>query len=225
MSSGAIVANRTIVSAHDGFAIPAYFTPARSARRGGVVVVQEIFGITDHIGAMCDAFAAAGYDALAPALFARIDPSFYAEHDAAGFAKGRDAVMASPWPQVQADVQAAIDALDGPAFITGFCYGGAVSFMAAACCEGVIAASCFYGRLINSLLSLAPRAPTILHYGEHDAAIPPAMVAEVRGAFPDLPIYLYDAGHGFCREGSADFNAPARDLAMARTLELFAEHG
>jgi carboxymethylenebutenolidase len=222
--SGAVTSNRTIVSRHDGFGLPAYLAPAQGQRRGGVVVIQEIFGITDHIAAMCDRFAAEGYDALAPALFARIDPTFHASHDADGFVKGREAVMASPWPQVQADVQAAIDALDGPVFVTGFCYGGAVSFMAAACCEGVVAASCFYGRLINTLLSLAPRVPTILHYGEHDAAIPLTMVNDVRAALPDLPVYLYDAGHGFCREGSADFNAAARDLAMARTLALFSHH-
>jgi carboxymethylenebutenolidase len=222
--SGAVTSNLTIISRHDGFVLPAYLARAQGLRRGGVVVIQEIFGITDHIAAMCDRFAAEGYDALAPALFARIDPAFHASHDADGFVKGREAVTASPWPQVQADVQAAIDALDGPVFVTGFCYGGAVSFMAAACCEGVLAASCFYGRLINTLLSLAPRVPTILHYGEHDAAIPLAMVDEVRTALPDLPVYLYDAGHGFCREGSADFNAPARDLAMARTLALFSKH-
>lgn len=222
--SGAVACQRTLVSRHDGFSVPAYFTPAHGARLGGVVVIQEIFGVTDHIAAMCDRFAQAGYDAIAPALFARIDPAFYAGHDAEGFTKGRDGVMASPWPQVQADVQAAIDALDGPVFVTGFCYGGAVSFMAAACCDGVVAASCFYGRLINTLLSLAPRVPTILHYGAHDAAIPMTMVEEVRAALPEAPIHLYEAGHGFCREGSADFNAPARDLAMARTLKLFAEN-
>jgi carboxymethylenebutenolidase len=222
--SGAAACQRVLVSRHDGFSMPAYFAPALGARLGGVVVIQEIFGVTDHIAAMCDRFAAAGYDAIAPALFARIDPAFYASHDTDGFAKGRDGVMASPWPQVQADVQAAIDALDGPVFVTGFCYGGAVSFMAAACCEGVVAASCFYGRLINTLLSLAPRVPTILHYGADDAAIPMSMVDEVRAALPDVPIHLYEAGHGFCREGSADFNAPARDLAMVRTLALFAEN-
>jgi len=220
--SGAVPANRTLISRHDGLALPAYFAPAKGPRRGGVVVIQEIFGITDHIAAMCNRFAVEGYDALAPALFARIDPAFYAAPDAEGVLRGRDAVMASAWPQVQADVQAAIDAMDGPVFITGYCYGGAVSFMAAACCEGVVAASCFYGRLINTLLSLAPRVPTILHYGKHDAAIPLAMVDEVRAALPDLPVHLYDSGHGFCREGSADFNAPARDLALARTLALFA---
>jgi carboxymethylenebutenolidase len=223
--SGPIASNRTIISRRDGAVLPAYFAPAQGARRGGVVVIQEIFGLTDHIAAMCDRFAAAGYDALAPALFARIDPAFYAVHDADGFVKGREAVAASPWDQVQADVQAAIDALDGPVFVTGYCYGGAVSFLAAACCEGVAAASGFYGRLINSLLSLAPRVPTILHYGEHDAAIPLTMVEDVRAALPDVPVFVYDAGHGFCREGSSDFNAAARDLAMTRTLALFAEHG
>src|SRR5688500_13066292 len=97
-------------SGHDGFSLGAHRVDARGARRGGVVVIQEIFGITDHVRERCDAFAAAGYDAVAPSLFDRIEPGFPAPLGPDGMQKGRAAVGASPWPQVLADVQAAIDA-------------------------------------------------------------------------------------------------------------------
>lgn len=209
-------------STHDGFTLGAHLVPARGARRGGVVVIQEIFGVSAHVRERCDAFAAAGYDALAPSLFDRLERGFQAPLDPAGLARGRAAVEASPWPQVVADVQAAIDALAPPVFITGFCYGGAVTWLAAARCTGLTAASAFYGRLINSLLDDAPRVPVVLHYGRRDPSIPAAAVDEVRARYPELPVHLYDAGHGFCRQGSPDFDAAACALATERTLAWFA---
>ena len=206
----------TLTSAHDGFTLTAHRVEAIGPRRGGVVVIQEIFGVSDHVRERCATFAAAGYDAIAPSLFDRIEPGFAAGLDAAGFAKGKDAVASSPWPQVMADVQAAIDALAAPVFITGFCYGGAVAWLAAARCTGLAAASGFYGRLINTLLGEAPRVPTILHYGSRDAAIPMSAVDEVRARYPEIGVHLYDAGHGFCRAGSPDYDAAAHWIASAQ---------
>lgn len=215
----------TLTSRHDGFALPVWREGARGARKGGVVVIQEIFGITDHIKAMCAIFADAGYDAIAPSLYDRFEPNFHAEHSPEGFVHARKAIDQTPMTQVAADVQTCIDALEGPMHITGFCYGGAIAWLAAGRCTGLSSASGFYGRIINMMLDVAPQIPIILHYGKHDAAIPQAMVDEVHAAYPAVPIHMYDAGHGFCREGSADFDAPSRDLAVARTLALFAEQG
>jgi carboxymethylenebutenolidase len=217
-----MIEHKMLASRHDGFALPALFATPAQAPIGGVVVIQEIFGLSDHIAEICERFAGAGYAALAPGLFERIEPNFHAGHDAEGFQKGGAAVKACPWPQVIGDVQAAIEALPKPTCITGFCYGGAVSWLAASRCQGLSAASCFYGRLIADLLDETPAAPVMLHYGARDPAIPMDNVERVRAAAPDSPLYLYDAGHGFCREGSADFNAAARDLAMTRTLDWFA---
>ena len=65
----------------------------------------------------------------------------------------------------------------------------------------------------------------ILHYGRNDHGIPMSEVEKVAAAFPDVPIHLYEAGHGFCRAGSADFHAPSCERAIERTLALFAAHG
>ena len=212
----------SLTSAHDGFALPALSARPAGEPIGGVVVIQEIFGLTEHVAEMTQVFADAGYAALAPGLFDRIERGFHAEHDADGIQKGIAAVLGSPWPQVVADVQAAIDALPKPCYVTGFCYGGAVAWMAAAQCAGLKAASCFYGRLIANLLDNEPKAPVMLHYGAHDPSIPPDNVERVRLAAPTSPLYLYDAGHGFCRTGSNDFDQAARDLAVSRTLDWFA---
>jgi carboxymethylenebutenolidase len=214
-----------LISRHDGFAFGAHREQARGPRKGGVVVIQEIFGITDHIRDVCNRFSEAGYEALAPSLFDRVEENFQAGYDAAGFEKGRNAVMASSRDQVAADIQAAIDTLPAPVFAVGFCYGGAIAWLAAQKCDGLSAASGFYGRLITTMLDAPPRIPIILHYGRNDHGIPMSEVEKVAAAFPDVPIHLYDAGHGFCRAGSADFDERSCERAMERTLALFAANG
>ena len=211
-----------LTSRVDGFTLSGRLLRPNVEPIGGVAVIQEIFGVSAHIEDMCAMFAHAGYLAIAPSLFDRIETGFHAGHDQAGIQKGVAAVTASPWPQVVSDIQAAIEALPQPAYVTGFCYGGTAAWMAAAHCTGLKAAACFYGRLIANLLDHKPAVPVMLHYGAHDGSIPPENVESVRLAAPDAPLYLYDAGHGFCRAGSSDFNAPARDLALARTLDWFA---
>jgi carboxymethylenebutenolidase len=211
-----------LTSAIDGAKITAISAAPKDAAKGGVVVIQEIFGLTDHIAEMCAVFADAGYAATAPGLFDRVEKDFHAAHDPEGVKKGIGAVMASPWPQVVSDIQAAIDALPQPVYVTGFCYGGAATWMAAAQCTGVKAAASFYGRLIADLTEHKPRVPVMLHYGARDASIPPENIEHVRLAAPHAPLYLYDAGHGFCRGGSSDYDAPSRELAVTRTLDWFA---
>jgi|CXWL01.1.fsa_nt_gi carboxymethylenebutenolidase len=217
-----MIATIMLESRIDGFALPALSARPRTEPTGAVVVVQEIFGLTSHVADMCEVFANAGYATLAPGLFERIAPGFHAEVDAEGIEKGRAAVLASPWPQVMSDVQTAIDALPKPCYVTGFCYGAAVAWLAAARCTGLNAASCFYGRLIAELLDDSPSVPVILHFGAHDASIPMDNVERVRAAAPNSPLYLYDSGHGFCRAGSPDFDLAARDLSLSRTLDWFA---
>ena len=212
----------TLTSKIDGFGLSAISAQPKGAPIGGVVVIQEIFGLTDHIEEICGVFADAGYHAIAPSLFDRVEKGFLVGHDQDGIQRGIAAVMQSPWPQVVSDMQAAIDALPQPVYDTGFCYGGAAAWMAAAQCTGVKAASCFYGRLIANLLDHKPKAPVMLHYGARDASIPPENVESVRLAAPNSPLYLYDAGHGFCRAGSHDYDAAARELALDRTLNWFA---
>ncbi|MES1199808.1 MAG: dienelactone hydrolase family protein [Pseudomonadota bacterium] len=214
----------SIDSRHDGFALSAVRArPHARTTLGGVVVIQEIFGVTDHIREMCATFADAGYEALAPSLFDRVERNFHAEPNPEGFAKGLNAVNATSWRQAADDIQAAIDALPKPCFVVGFCWGGTAAWIAAARCTGLSAASCFYGRLIANIADEEkPKVPAILHYGARDANIPEENRAKVAAAAPDAPLYVYDAGHGFCRPGGHDYDEAACKLSIARTLDWFA---
>jgi carboxymethylenebutenolidase len=211
----------SLTSKADGFVLGAYHASHEDARHGGLVLVQEIFGVTDHIRELCDGFAADGYEVIAPSFFDRQEPGFAASYDADGVARGRAYSEAAPWDQVQGDLQAAVDALKGPVNVVGYCWGGTAAWLASCRCEGVVAASGYYGRRIPELIAETPRCPTILHFGKRDPTIPPETVEQIRDAFPDLPVYVYDAGHGFASDRRADYDPDSARLARLRTLQLF----
>ncbi len=217
------VTAETIDSRHDGFQLTAARARPAGKRKGGVVVIQEIFGVSPHIKEICSFFADNGYEALAPSLYDRIEKPFDSGPPPEGMAKGVQGATTTPLPQVIADIQSTIDALGpGPIYITGFCYGGAMSWLAAQKCTGLTAASGFYGGMITRLLDEKPKIPIILHYGAKDAHIPDSEIQKVRDFASDVPVYVYDAGHGFCRRNSADFDQASCDLGLKRTLDFFA---
>jgi carboxymethylenebutenolidase len=208
-------------STADGFEFEAYHVVPEDARRGGLVLVQEIFGVTEGIRELADGFAEDGYEVLAPSMFDRSEPGFETERSPEGIAKGRGYVQGQSWDQTLGDVQACIDALKGPVFITGFCYGGSVAWLAAARCTGLTAASCFYGGLIASFANETPKVPVILHFGKKDAHITSEHWDKITAAHPDIPLYLYDADHGFFSHDRPDYDPEPARLARLRTLQLF----
>ena len=211
--------------AADGFPFGAYRAPPADARRGGLVLIQEIFGVTAHIRELADGFAADGYETLAPSLYDRRAPGFEAGDDAAGIERGRRLSEETPWDEVAGDLAAATAALAPPVFVVGFCWGGTATWLAACRCEGIAAAAGYYGRRIPELIAESPRCPTLLHFGRHDRSIPPEVVETIGAAHPEVAIHLYDAGHGFASDRRADHRPDAARLARLRTLALFALNG
>ena len=211
-----------LTSPFDGFEFGAWRAPAQDARRAGLVLIQEIFGVTAHIRQLADGFAAEGYEVIAPSLYDRLSQGFAAPADSDGVKAGREYSEDTPWDQVAGDLSACVAALAPPVFVVGYCWGGTAAWLAACRCEGVAAVSSFYGRRIPELVSETPRCPIILHFGRNDASIPPAVVEAIGEAHPDLPIHVYDAGHGFVSDRGADYHPDAARLARLRTLQLFA---
>lgn len=205
----------------DCFSFEAWREPAREARRGGLIAIQEIFGVTDHIRELAAGFAEDGYEVLAPSLFDRRAPGFQAGYDPDGVARGRALSEATPWDEVAGDLQACVEALEPPVFAVGWCWGGTAAWLAACRCEGLAAASAFYGRRIPELVGETPRCPVILHFGRRDPTIQPETVELVRERHPELPVHVYDAGHGFMSDRRADHAPDAARLGRLRTLALF----
>jgi len=212
----------------DGAEIGAYHVEPKGARRGGLVVIQEIFGVTDHIKEVSDGFAADGYEVLAPSLYDREAPGFQASYEPEDIQKAiKIARNDHPFDLSITDTGVCIDALKGKGkvFITGYCYGGSVTWAAACKCDGLAAASGYYGGNIAQMAEWTPKCPTILHFGKHDHGIPMEAVEKVQKLHPEVKVYIYDAGHGFNSNRRTDYNDVCAKTARERTLELFRANG
>ena len=215
------------MTAADDHKFQAYRAPAGGGRgrRGGLAVVQEIFGVNDHIRDVCDRFAAEGYETCAPALFDRLERGVELGYDDAGRRAGLDLMRRADMTGAVLDTQACVAALRGAGAVgvVGFCWGGRVAWVAACRAVGVAAAVCYYGGGIHEHLDLEPQCPVMLHYGRTDAAIPLDKVELVRAARPEAEIRLYDAGHGFNCDRRGSWDEAAAGAAMARTLAFLGE--
>ncbi len=214
----------------DGAEIQVYHAEPQGERRGGVVLVQEIFGVTDHIRDMADDYAGEGYEVLSPALFDREHPGFEADYSGPDFERAVElARTLHPFDLSLKDTQTCIDALrdKGPVFVVGYCYGGSIAWAAATKLDGVAAASAYYGSMVPAFAEeAAPRVPVIAHFGRYDRGIPMEGVeAVIARDFPLAEIHIYEAGHGFNSDRRKDYHEPSADLARDRTLTLFRENG
>lgn len=213
-----------LASAGDGFEFEAYRAGVSDARRGGLVILHAIWGVTPHLRALADDYAQLGYETLVPSLFDRLQPGF-AERDFDPDLMARQAGFAEQthWGADVLDaVQAAIDALSAPVFAIGFCYGGTTAWLAAARCSGLAGVSSFYGGQIVDYLTEVPKAPILLHLGKTDELIPPAAVDAIRNAHPDVAVFMYEAGHAFV--APSGFHEDAARLSKLRTLAHFSRH-
>ena len=216
-------------TAEDGFTFSALHADPAGKRRGGVIVIQEIFGIDQYVRADVERWAALGFEALAPAMYDRTNPGLDVGHDDAGMAAAFAAVRQAKPADALADIAACIAYLAprGPVFIVGYCYGGAMVWQAAGRLEGLAAGSSYYGGGVAGAADLTPKCPVICHFGRKDGHIPADEVkAKLAAEQPGVPVYIYEAsGHGFNNDGRPDSDLGDAKLARERTLALFEANG
>ena len=221
--------SRTLtVTAADGIAVSAYLVEPDGPARGGLVVVQEVFGVNHHIRAVCDGYAGHGYATLAPCLFDRAERGVEMGYGDDELARGRVLRQAIGWDGPVADVKAAIERVAGPGSggkvgVIGYCWGGSVAFLAATRLQPACAV-CYYGGQIVQFKDEAPGCPVQVHFGETDHIIPPEDRAAILAARPELEAHLYPAGHGFNCTERADYHPESAALALERTLAFLGKH-
>lgn len=204
--------------------ISAYLSKPVGAPRGGIVVVQEIFGVNDHMRSVADGFAEQGYTALAPASYDHVETGVELAYDKAGMDRGLALAREVGVDRAVQDVASAAQAISsaGRIGVVGYCWGGTVAFVAGMRL-GLPAVS-YYGSRNVKYLGEPVSTPLMFHIGENDHSIPPEAVERHRKELPDAEVFTYPAGHGFNCDQRAGYDGPSARAARKRTLAFFAKH-
>lgn len=220
------------LKASDGNELSAYVAKPEGAPRGGLVVIQEIFGINPHIRRVVDGYASDGYVAIAPALFDRIQPGVELKYEGEDLQKAFGLYQKLDPETAILDVAAAFQQVQNQgagAGVVGYCYGGLMAWLSAT--RGKQhgfqprAAVGYYGGGIGGVATEQPVCPVMLHFGAEDTHIGRDQIDAVRNAHPDVQIFVYEgAGHGFNCDARSSYNPQAAALARERTLGFFREH-
>lgn len=215
------------LTAADGKKIAAYRAEPAGKPRGGVVVIQEIWGVNSHIRDVADGYAADGFLAMAPALFDRVEPNVMMDqYTPDTMQRGFGLMQKVDLDNALKDIAAAVKEVAGAGKVgvVGYCFGGRMAWLSASRLTGIAASIPYYGGGIPGLAAEQPKCPVLLHFGERDAHIPVASVEQFKQAHPSLPVHIYAADHGFNCDQRGAWDAPAAKLARERTLEFLRKH-
>jgi carboxymethylenebutenolidase len=215
------------LTASDGHELDAYIARPSGAPIAGLVVIQEAFGVNSHICSVAEGYAHDGFLAIAPALFDRIERGvklgYEGEDRNRGIAIARqlnkddsvkDADAALAWLREQKVAKSGV---------IGYCLGGTIAWLSATRLN-IGAAVGYYGGGIGNFAMETPRCPVMLHFGKLDQHIPKDEVDKVQSVHPEVPIFWYDADHGFNCNDRASYSPAAAKLARERSLAFLRQH-
>ena len=222
----------TQLKAADGHMVGAYVATPAARPSGGIVILQEIFGVNAQIRSVVDGYAEAGYVAIAPALFDRVERDVELTYEGQNAQTGMGLMQKLDFATTLKDIAAAFDhvaAMGGRVGVVGFCFGGLMSWLTATRAESVgIRPSCcvgYYAGGIGKFAGEEPVCPVMLHFGADDTHIGEDQIDAVRAAHPGVKIYVYaGAGHAFANDVRASYHAEPATEARGRTLEFLREH-
>jgi len=211
------------LTAADGHTFDCWIEPAQGTRRGGLVILQEIFGVTDQLKGIAARYAKLGYEVAVPALFDRKEKGAVIPFDQA--TRGRDLMLSIDTADCIADAAAAVEALKqngGKVAVMGFCWGGGLAVRAAQKLD-IAGGVSFYGTRLKQFLDCPLKAPMQGHFGTTDDHTPAELLEEVKAYLPEFEMHMYEAGHAFANDARATYVEDAADLAHQRTETFLAK--
>jgi carboxymethylenebutenolidase len=215
----------TELTAADGHRLAAYKAVPDGQPKGGVVILQEIFGITEQMKRCTDRYAEAGYISILPALFDRTERDLVLDYT--DFQTGGRISASVDEQDLMTDIDAARSAVAGAerTAVVGFCFGGTSAYLAACNLEFKCAVA-YYGGGIGHLVDrMQPKVPVMYHFGGEDTYIPPSTIEKIRAADPGGIVHVYEgAGHGFSCDDRHGYHPKAASLAEQRTLDFLGRH-
>ena len=208
-------------TASDGHEFDIYLAQSKGSPRGGVVLIQEIFGVNNHIKNVAEKFSSNGYLVGAPSLFDRVQRDIQLGYSTEDIRRGRELKdnLSNESPLMDITATLNIVRSAGHVAVVGYCWGGTLAWLSACQVDGFNAAISYYGGGIGKLLSIQPKCPTIFHFGEQDHAIPAEEINSLRQAHPECPVFLYPADNGFNCEQRDSFHSTSSAIAFERTIQ------
>jgi carboxymethylenebutenolidase len=216
------------LKASDGHDFSAYRADPNGAPKGGIVLLQEIFGVNSHIRSVADRWAEEGYVVIAPALFDRAERNFEVGYAGPDLERGKAVRGKVSNDEALRDIAASADALRKEGLklaVVGYCWGGSLAWAAATKLTGFSAAVSYYGGEVATTADAKPNCPVMFHFGEKDGSIPLDKVEIVKAKQPDAPLFVYaGAGHGFSCDARGSYHAESAALAFQRSKDFLAKN-
>ena len=213
------------LTAPDGHQLSAYENTMANSKVG-MVVIQEIFGVNEHIRTVVDRFQAQGFHSLAPALFDRIEKNVQLGYQGEDVEKGRSLRGQLDWDGPLNDIKASVQYLRDQGcekvFVIGFCYGGSLAWLSATRIDGIDGAIGCYGGQVVDFCEETPKCPTMLFFGGLDKMIPQSDIDKIQNHQQSLPIHVFpDADHGFNCDLRASFHEESAMAMRKMALDFF----
>lgn len=224
------------ITAKDGHEFDCWVKEPTGSCRGNILIIQEIFGVTDQLKELAEQYISLGFRVAIPALFDRIERNAVVPFNDAE--RARSLMGQSTLDSNLADLAATIAWLEKQACAVtstsgssaesnsvcamGFCWGGGL----AVCCAQklpVKAAIAFYATRMNEYLDAPLAAPVLAHFGSNDSHVPAELLAKVKTTFPDMTVHEYEAGHAFANHARDAYVTDAATLAHQRNMEFLDE--
>ena len=209
------------LTARDNHKFSAYLAQPKEKPRAGLVILQEIFGVNNHIREVTDLFAKKGYLAIAPSLFDRKERNVELSYDEQGVLKGRklkDLCNEEALKDIEASISLVSSA--GKVGVVGYCWGGSLAWRIADQSNELSGCVSYYGGDITKLKHCNPKCNFLSHFGELDQGIPIDSVEVFKSIKPEVLTYTYPADHGFNCDHRKQFDQTCSKIALDRTLKF-----
>ena len=208
------------IIAEDGHNFNAFNATPEGSVKGGLVILQEIFGMTEQLKNVTRFWAEQGYDTILPAMYDRIKPEMVLEFNDLDTAQAMGKKLEPD--SVLKDIMATVRTVEnrGGVSLIGFCWGGGAAARMAGLLDlkGSVA---YYGTMLSDNASNGANCATLFHHGVTDPHSPPEIIDGVKENIPNAESYIYEAGHAFANDARPDFYVEKAALeARSRTLKF-----
>lgn len=212
------------VKASDGHELESWVEHSSGDAKGGVVILQEIFGVTEQLKNVAKHYSEKGYEVWIPALYDRQQKRCVVSFENIEEARARRQVC--KLSETMQDINACVTDLKtrySSVACVGFCWGGGLAFHAAQTLP-IEASVAFYGTALDSYFGKPLQGAFLAHMGKTDPVTPPELIETLRQKYPQADVYEYEAGHAFANDQRSSYVPEAAELAHIRTFAFLANH-